>query len=468
MNAYSRRVFLAHNACLNSSYDLNVLKAGLERHGYEVVDKPEAADEVIFSGCSVRSTWVDDAIEQIRQISSRAPDARLTVTGCIANVSADVVRNALATHPVNFQSHADILRGRTGEDFSALDRTISQDTARNFEGDPDNGLPQMRQRVGRLKAELVAQLQQLDDEHGTRLATLYMRTTKGFVFYNEEEPAELITVTRSCLYRCSFCSIPRGRGQFASVPIDDILSKARAALARGIRRFILVGDEVGNYGAEGFDGGASRFADLLRQLVALQPGVRLSIRYIEPKPFLKNAALLRQLSDSGNIDLLYVSLQSGSSRVLRAMNRNPDLTRIAGLVDEFRKSTDVVFYCNWMVGFPGETEEDFQETLRLARRLNLQINVAIPFSARPDTPAENFDDQVDEGTKEDRLLRLSHAIADMKMAMFEERLRFLDNGERLPLLEKIRLAEMQQYRQPLTEERPIVFHRQAHGVGNNA
>lgn len=465
MNMNGRRVFLAHNSCLNSSYDLNVLRVGLEQNGYCVVDQPELADEVIFSGCSVRSTWVDDAIQQIGQICSRAPDAKLTVTGCIANVSADVVQNRVGRRSINFQSHAEILRGRTGKDFQALDREISQDTAHNFEGDLNNGLTQMRQRVGPQKADVVAQLQQLDRQHGTALATLYKRTTKGFVFYNEDEPAELITVTRSCLYRCTFCSIPRGRGQFTSVPIEDILNKARAALARGINRLILVGDETGNYGAEGT---GPRFADLLRELVALSPEIRLSIRYLEPKPFMKNAELLRRLCDSGNIDLLYISLQSGSQRILSAMNRNPDLARITELYTSFRKSTETVFYCNWMIGFPGETESDFQQTLDLARKLDLQINVAIPFSARPDTPAEHFHDQVDEQTKEERMLRLNHAIADMKAAMFDRYLAFLNDEARISLLQRIRLAEMQQYQAPLVEERPVLLHGQMRRGDANA
>ncbi|MFM0726401.1 radical SAM protein [Paraburkholderia strydomiana] len=465
MNQNGRRVFLAHNSCLNSSYDLNVLKVGLERDGYVIVDQPELADEVIFSGCSVRSTWVDDAISQIHQISSRASSAKITVTGCIANVSAGVVSAAIAARPINFQSHADILRNRTGQDFRALDRDISQDTAHDFEGNPDNGLTQMRRRVGTAKAEVLARFEQLDREHGTALASLYRRTTKGFVFYHEEESAELITVTRSCLYRCSFCSIPRGRGDFESVPIDDILRKATAALDRGVRRLILVGDEVGNYGAEG---AGPRFADLLRALVALNPQIRLSIRYIEPKTFMKNAELLKSLCDSGNIDLLYVSLQSGSEQILRAMNRNPDLSKISDAYAAFRNTTDVVFYCNWMVGFPGETESDFQQTLKLARALDLQINVAIPFSARPDTPAEHYADQIDDKTKEYRLSRLSIELADMKAAMFEQQLSFLDDEARRSLLQQIKLGEMQQYQAPLAEERPVVFQRRLQTGGDDA
>lgn len=454
METQKKRIFLAHNSCLNSSYDLNLLKAGLEKGDFEIVDQPETADEVIFSGCSVRDVWVADAVNQIDEIHKRAPTAKITVTGCIANVSAETVASQSAAQELTFQSQQEILRNYTGLDFKSLDRQVSQDTTHNYEGARDNGLSQLRQRVGPDKAAVIASLQEIDREFGSDTERLYRRTTKGFVFYNEAEAAELVTVTRSCLYKCSFCSIPRGRGPFESVPLEDILTKTKAALARGVRHVILVGDEIGNYGAEGTGG---KFPELMRALVQLDEGLRLSIRYIEPKPFLKNADLLRDLCDSGKIELLYVSLQSGSQRILRDMNRNYDIEKVASVYASFRTSTDTVFYCNWMTGFPGETEEDFQRTVDLVKALDLQINVAIPFSARPDTPAEHLSEQIQEETKARRTTQLTNVIADLKVAMFERRLSFLDQARLRPLLEQMRKAEMQQYQDVPIKEKPVSF-----------
>jgi len=449
------RVFLAHNSCLNSAYDLNVLRAGLASDGYEVVTRPEDADEVVFSGCSVRSKWVDDAISQINEIHARAPGVQITVTGCIANVSAQVVRDRAVASAISFRTQAEILRDRTGLSFEGVDRSVSQDTSQEYESDPHSGLTQLRQRVGPEKAAVVAQLQKIDREFGTALAQRYQRETKGFVFYHEVEPAELITVTRSCLYHCSFCSIPKGRGPFASVPLEDVLLKAKAALARGVNRFILVGDEVGNYGA---DLPEARFPDLLRSLVALDPAVRISIRYVEPKPFVRNADLLRELCSAGRIDLLYISLQSGSPRILKAMNRG-SIDAAVSVYAAFRKETGVIFYGNWMVGFPGETEEDFLRTVELAKRLDLQISVAIPFSSRPGTPAEHFAEQIDEATKAQRVARLTEVIAEIKAAQFDKHLSFLDEARRLALLELIRKAEARLYAEPRATEQSLTFHR---------
>nr|WP_283817524.1 radical SAM protein [Herbaspirillum sp. C7C8] len=446
---------MAHNSCLNASYDLNVLKIGLEKSGYQIVNQPEDADEVIFSGCSVRSKWVDDAINQIDQIHERAPSVKITVTGCVANVNAAEIKSRTIAQTLEFHSQHEILKNRTGLDFKALDRVISQDTSHSYEGDVNNGLTQLRQRVGPEKAEVVATLQKIDREFGTEYAERYQRETKGFVFYNEAKLAELITVTRSCLYKCSFCSIPRGRGPFTSVPLADILFKAKAALERGVKRVILVGDEVGNYGA---DGGNHKFSDLLTALVALDDQISISIRYIEPKPFIKNAELLKRLCDQGRIDLLYISLQSGSQRILKAMNRNVDIESVAAVYADFRKRTDVVFYCNWMVGFPGETEQDFQKTVQLVKDLDLQISVAIPFSSRPDTPAATLEDQIGEEIKEQRVLSLTRVIADIKGAQYEKHLAFLDAEVRNPLIDLIRAAEMRRYAESKSEARPLTLH----------
>lgn len=446
-----KKLFLAHNSCLNSSYDLNVLKAGLEQGGYEIVETPELADEVIFSGCSVREVWVDDAVNQIDEIHSRAPSAKVTVTGCIANVSSKAVREKTRVKAVNFRSQQEILAGYTGLDFKAIDRTFSQGSSHNYEGLPGNGLSNLRQRVGADKAAIVGALQEIDRELGTNVERLYRRTTKGFVFYNEVEASELITVSRSCLYKCSFCSIPKGRGAFESVPLKDILTKTQEALAKGIRHIILVGDEIGNYGV---DTGSAKFPDLMNALIGVSDELKFSIRYIEPKPFLKHANMLRELCGSGKIELLYVSLQSGSQKILTEMNRNYDIAKVACVYAQFRDST-TVFYCNWMVGFPGETEEDFQRTMDLVNVLDLQINVAIPFSPRPGTPAESLGQQVDEATKANRVARLTEAIADMKVRMLKKELEGLDEERLAPLLENIRQAESQQDRTQANFKIPI-------------
>ncbi|MHB8390054.1 MAG: radical SAM protein [Acidobacteriaceae bacterium] len=439
---HKKKLFLAHNTCINAAYDLNVLQAGLVQADFEIVDRPELADEIIFSGCSVREYWVNDAISQIAEAQSRAPQAKLTITGCLANTSAQAVASRLPAQAMTFRPMKDIPQANARLAFAEIDRKLSQTTSLRFESAGANGLQNLRRRVGAVKASVVAELQEIDRQFGTLLERQYRQTTKGFVFYDEVDPCEMITVTRSCLYKCSFCNIPQGRGPFESVPFLDILAKARAAVAEGKHHLVLIGDEVGNYGA---GGEGPRLPEVVEAILALNPAVTVSIRYIEPKPFLKYADQLLAWCQAQRIRLLYISLQSGSARILKAMNRGYDIERLTEALMTFRAKTSTVLYGNWMVGFPGEEETDFLETVALVKNLAFHINVAIPFSVRPNTPAEGMSDQVDQPVLNDRLRRLTEVIGWLKSDAMEATLGFLDPAVRSNLLGNVRRAEAEQY-----------------------
>lgn len=438
----TKKVFLAHNACLNAGYDLNVLRAGIQSSGGTIVERPEDADEIVFSGCSVREHWVDDAIAQVGEAASRAPHARVVVTGCIANTSSERLRSRLGDDRLAILPLADVLKESTNEPFSEVDRRYPQGAGQNFESASSEALHTLRNRVGPAKSLVVAELEKEDRRHGTALVRAYQQTTKGFVFYDEYDPCEMITVTRSCLYQCSFCNIPQGRGEYTSVPLTDVVGKARAAVDRGITHLILIGDEVGNYGV-GSNG--PRFADLVRSVLDISPAVKLSIRYIEPKPFLKNFEDILSWGQAGRLQLLYISLQSGSPRVLKAMRRGYDIQKVAQALRQLRSSSPSILYGNWLVGFPDESEGDFEQTVDLARTLDFHINVAIPFSARPGTPAYAMEHPVDAEVVASRVERLTDLAAELKAGMMRPLMGALDDARRDELLDFVRRAERDQY-----------------------
>lgn len=441
-----RKIFVAHNTCLNASYDFNVLKESLRRHGYELVSQAEEADEVIFSGCGARQFWVDDVIRQVSDISRQAPGRKITVTGCVRRIDPERLLGSVENQPV-LATEAEIVRKYTGMDFYALDASFAQDSNHDFEG--ATPLNRLRTRVSSEHAKVVAALEQVDREYDTTLEGYYRSTTRGFVFYRETAPVEFITISRSCIYRCSYCAIPNGRGTYSSVPLSSIMDKARRAMQRGITRFVLLGDEVGNYGV---DLGRPTLPDMLRSILELDAGISISIRYIEPTPFLRFFGIFQEYCPSGRIELLYVPLQAGSQRILRAMNRNYDLEKVSEKITLLRNESPVRFFGNWMVGFPGETEEDFQKTVAIARRLRFQINSAVSFSPRPSTAAPAFPDQVPDEVKEHRLTRLRSLLCDMKVDDLGAQLNFLEGRRRNDILENVRAAEaiqMQDVREPL-------------------
>ncbi|MTK63667.1 MAG: radical SAM protein [Methanobacterium sp.] len=431
-----KKVFFAQNTCINASYDVNVLREGFRRAGYVLADSAEDADEVVFSGCGAHQTWVNDAINQINRIASVSPNAKVTVTGCLAGIDADRVRRSVTHEALAFAPQQEVLKSHTGIDFDEIDRNYDQESALDYEGSTE--FNQLRIRVGTEKAAVVAELQKLDREYGLDLEKYYRQTTKGFVFYQENEAVDMITVTRSCPYKCSFCAIPQGRGDYTSVPLDVVVEKVRASLRRGTRRVVLLGDEVGNYGS---DLHGPRIKDLLEAILALDPELRVSLRYVEPKPFLKNFPMFERLCGEGRIELLYLPLQSGSQKILMAMNRGYQLDRIVPLYRQLRETTDTIFFCNWLVGFPGETDEDFGATRMLMSDLGLQINTAVPYSERPNTPAPHMPCKIPESVKEQRLIDLRGTIAEMKRREFDLRMEPVAPNRRQHVLDLIAAAE---------------------------
>ncbi|MDC5807916.1 radical SAM protein [Vibrio europaeus] len=437
-----KKLYLAHNTCLNSSYDLNVLEAGLVQKGYELVLQPEDADEVIYSGCSVRGKWVEDAISQINEVVRRAPNAEICITGCIANTSMDKVRKGTSAKNLSFGAMPQILRDKAELRFTDVDDTHVQDYNVEHKSDSQVGLQNLRLRVGEEKASIVASLQEIDRTYQCSSEMQYRRTTKGFVFYNEQDPFERITVTRSCPYKCTFCSIPKGRGEFTSVALSSVLSKARKAIEQGKYHIVLLGDEVGNYRCP--EGGTD-FPTLIENILGLSPKVELSIRYIEPKPFQKYYNNIMSWSEEGRIRLLYLSVQSGSYNVLRKMKRGYKLDRLKRQLSHIRCSTPVVLYGNWLIGFPSESEKDFDETVSLVKSLNFHINVVIPFSAREGTPAYTMDEHLPPEIIDARVKHLTEVVAEMKCNDMRDSLVSVEASVSDNIIERIRSAERSQY-----------------------
>ena len=195
---------------------------------------------------------------------------------------------------------------------------------------------------------------------------------------------------------------------------------------------------------------------MVQAVLALHPEVKVSIRYIEPKPFLRYFQDLLAWSQTGKLQLVYVSLQSGSQRVLSAMRRGYDIHEVTDALQTFRSKASTILYGNWLVGFPGEQEDDFRATVELARELNFHINVAIPFSPRPNTPASGMASQVEASVLASRVDVLNDAAADLKVELMRPHMEVLDPVRREAVLDLIRKAERQQYAMPSSPVRAAI------------
>jgi len=435
-----KKIFIKHNGCLNLSYDFNIAKSGLKKAGYEIVNNPSDADEIVFAGCGVRAAWVDDAINQMNSFVEGKLNPKVVVTGCISKIETERIGKSVKSNNISFKSFQELVKEYTEYSFDLLEKDYSQNQNTDLEGDNP-----LRKKVTPLKEKALMYLDQLDRKYGLDLANEYRRTTSGFFFYNEIEPTEMITVSRSCLYNCAFCTIPKGRGDYSSIKLEVIKDKVSKAISKGIFRVILIGDEVGNYGRDLKDG--TNFKALVEEILLLDDRLKIAIRYIEPTPFYKNFELIKKYCLEDRIYLLHIPLQTGSQELLKQMNRNHNLDNVIPLYKYLTENTNTTFYCNWMIGFPGETEEDFQKTIDLATHLQIQLNTVIPFSARPDTKANDREDKVSIEIIQERYERLEEVLLNNKLNKFKQLTTKISTDEQNQLLDLIATAEQTNLRQ---------------------
>lgn len=429
-----KKVYFAHNVCLNSSYDFNIVKNALNSNNYMLVNSLIDADTYIYAGCGVRGIWVQNAIAEINKVLEQNPKLNVIATGCFAVVEPLKIKNEVQTNNIQLVSFIDLIQQYTHSKIEELDYTFSQTENINYEGDN-----LQRKRVSKLKEALVADIQKIDEKYQLDITKKYKKYTKGFVFYNEESPVEYITITRGCPYKCSYCVIPAGRGgEYNSVPLGNVLGKIEKAMKKNINRILLLGDEIGNYGLGSHDVSLS----ILLNKIFEKYNVTIALRYLEPKPFLKHFETIRKYCETGQIELIYLPIQSGSNRILKLMNRSYQIdNELIEKILFLRNNTNVTFYTNWMVGFNSENEDDLQKTIELVKHLKLQINMAIPFSERPNTPASTMSNPISIEEKKNRHTQLYDVIKEIKRDEFEKELITVEKHERIELLNKIVEAE---------------------------
>jgi tRNA-2-methylthio-N6-dimethylallyladenosine synthase len=225
-----------------------------------------------------------------------------------------------------------------------------------------------------------------------------------------------ITVQEGCDKFCTFCVVPYTRGVEISRPVAQILAEARGLAARGVRELTLLGQNVNAFHGDGPDGRPWSLARLLEALSAI-PGIE-RLRYMTSHPRDMEDDLIAAHRDlPALMPYLHLPVQSGSDRVLAAMNRRHRADDYRRLVDRLRSARpDLALSGDFIVGFPGETDADFEATMGLVEEVGYAAAYSFKYSPRPGTPAAGHDDQVPEEAKWERLQRLQALIAAQQLA----------------------------------------------------
>lgn len=387
--------------CKVNQYESEAMEEAFLDRGYRAVGRDEGADVFVINTCTV--THVADAKcrQAIRRAKRKNPQAVVAVVGCYVQVAPETVRAIKGV---------DVLIGTKGRDriVDAVEEVSA--TGKKVEDVVD------LDRVRRF------------DELG--IAT-ELSTTRA-----------AIKVQEGCEMYCSYCIIPYARGHMVSRDQGAILDEVRRLVRKGIKEYVLTGIHVASYGKEKAPDGqveAERPRDLidLVEAVAKIPGVeRIRLSSIEPR-WVTPEKLLRLAACGKFADHFHLSLQSGSDRILKAMNRKYDKALYLEKIREIRKvfphaglTTDVI------VGFPGETEEDFRETLAFVEEVGFSKIHIFPYSKREGTPAALFRNQVPPSIKKDRAARLAereivlrHSFMD-RMEGEEVRVLFEEGGDK--------------------------------------
>ena len=385
--------------CKVNQYETQAMEAELLRRGHQLVPFEDRADAYIINTCAVTAMSGHKSRQIIRRAQKQNSAAAVGVCGCYSQVEPQAVE-ALGV---------DLISGPSGR-MAFLDELEGLATARLESLSPQEAPP----------------------APGTpRITVGNIMSTRTF----EELPSgglegrtrAMLKVEDGCVNFCSYCIIPYARGPVRSLPLARAEEEARALEERGYREIVLTGIEISSWGQDLKNGQGP--ADLIRAVCQAAPRCRIRLGSLEPRTVTEE--FCRQLSSLHNLcPHFHLSLQSGCDATLKRMNRKYDTARFfesVSLLGKYFQTPAVT--TDMIVGFPGETEEEFSQTLGFMERCAFTAMHIFPYSRRPGTPADKMPEQIPNAVKEERARRAA-AVADRLQATFLQSL----VGQTIPVL----------------------------------
>ncbi|MEY4248527.1 MAG: hypothetical protein RJA87_160 [Pseudomonadota bacterium] len=378
-----KRLYIKTYGCQMNVYDSERMTDILRPLGYGVTDSPEDADLVVLNTCHIREKATEKVYSELG-VLRRMKEAKagaggqmtIAVAGCVAQAEG-----------------SEIMRRQTAVDFVLGPQSYHR-------------LPEMIARAHRASGEALA----ADFAADEKFDALPKSRQPGGV-------TAFLTVQEGCDKFCTFCVVPYTRGAEYSRPMEAVLAEATDLAAQGVREVTLLGQNVNAYGAERDEGG---LAGLVERLAAI-PGLD-RIRYTTSHPRDMDEALIAAHgTQEALMPYLHLPVQSGSDKILKAMNRDHRAEDYVALIGRIRQARpDIALSGDFIVGFPGETEADFEATLDLVRQVGYASAFTFKYSRRPGTPAANMGAQVDEAVKDERLARLNSLLEEQRRAFNAE------------------------------------------------
>lgn len=340
-------------------------------HGLELTENAEEADILLLNTCSIREKAQEKVFHQLgrwKDLKKQNPDLIIGVGGCVASQEGEHIRDRAP--------YVDIIFGP---------QTLHR-------------LPEMVNQIRGGKSAVVdvsfPEIEKFDRLPEPRA----------------EGPTAFVSIMEGCNKYCSFCVVPYTRGEEVSRPVDDVLFEIAQLAEQGVREVNLLGQNVNAYRGPTHDGGICSFAELLRLVAAIDGIDRLRFTTSHPIEFTDD--IIDVYRDTPElVSFLHLPVQSGSDRILSMMKRNHTALEYKAIIRKLREARpDIQISSDFIVGFPGETAQDFEQTMNLIAQVNFDMSFSFIYSARPGTPAADMPDDVSEEEKKQRLYLLQERI----------------------------------------------------------
>jgi len=354
--------------CQMSAADADEMAMPLARRGFTPTSTPDDADAILISTCTVRQHAEDRALSLIgslRPWKEERPERVLIVAGCAAERLGPWIQQR----------------------FPFVDLIVGAKSIDSF--------PQLVEDALGARFDFLAETAETFDTHGA---------AESF-----SPVSSYLTIMRGCNYSCSYCIVPAVRGRELYRPVSDILNEARRKIESGARELTLLGQTVNSY--ESINNGQTvDFADLLRLIDPL-PGLK-RLRFMSPHPYYVDQNMIAAMAQCPTVcPQLHLPVQSGCDRLLKLMRRNYTRAQFMNKVRLLRQAIpDIVLSTDIIVGFPTETEDDFEETLSLVAELEPASAYCFKYSPRQSTESSLRADDVPQIVKEERLGRLNALV----------------------------------------------------------
>ena len=341
-------IYIKSYGCQMNVYDSNRIKDLFSNKGYKITKDISKADLTVLNTCHIREKAVEKVysdIGRVKKIKDKKQNMKLVVAGCVAQAEGLEIkkRSPSVDYVVGPQSY--------------------------------HKLPDMIGKVDEIENSEFLQNEKF----------------KNLIFNSSNLSSEFLSIQEGCDKFCSFCVVPYTRGPEFSRSVDDIIGETKKYVSNGIKEIILLGQNVNAYHGVGPDGKSKDLAYLINKISEIEEIKR--IRYMTSHPIDMKDSLINAHADNSKLmPFLHLPIQSGSDKILKKMNRKHTVDDYLRIVEKIRSvRPDIALSSDFIVGFPEETDKDFEDTMKFIEKVNFVIAYSFIYSPRPGTPAQNKD-----------------------------------------------------------------------------